>query len=108
MKTSFDMVTLTRLYKAYEVAFKNWESNTAKSEEIFNAVYDDDKDWELNQAEIEEALSAAKIDRTANAKMIEKRTALVDYLTAQIPFAKQMNESMIEVVIDFAKKHVAR
>lgn len=34
--------------------------------------------------------------------------ALVDYLTAQIPFAKQMNESMIEVVIDFAKKHVAR
>lgn len=108
MKTSFNLSTLTVLYRQYETAKANWENNTKASEKIFNEVYDEDKDWEENQVEIEAALKAANVDEDANKKFVDKRSALVDYVMTQIPGFGKMTDAMDEIVIDFCRKHVAR
>lgn len=108
MKTSFNTSNLTILYKAYETAKNNWEYNTKVSEEIFNKMYDENKDWEVNQAEIENALILANVDKDANKKYVEKRSALVTYVMNQIPGFGKTTDAMDEIVIDFAKKHVSK
>lgn len=109
MKTNFNISTMVILYKEYATAKVDWETNTAKSETIFNELYNDDIEWNENEKIINEALKTAGINGNANKVFIEKRNNLVDYVTNNIPsFKNKLNDSMIEIIIDFVKKTVSK
>ncbi len=97
------------LYKEYAAAKTVWENNTAKSETIFNNLYNDDLDWCENEKIINNALQAAGLINNTNKVFIEKRENLVNYVTDAIPaFKKDLTDSMIDIIIDFVKKHVQK